>query len=127
MSKSVSQSVSDIIRYRAAASQLKTRAQNIEFWPKGRHFCDDQNFQKKIQKFDFSFIFEFRAPKWNPGRIQNPDLIGLRPKSCPKFFRFLIMMAPLRDKPNFHFHLGNMHLVHNKLYLLCWNISSVIY
>ena len=72
MSKSVSQSVSDIIRYRAAASQLKTRAQNIEFWPKGRHFCDDQNFQNKIQKFNF----------------QNPGLIGLRPKSCTKFFRF---------------------------------------
>ena len=72
MSKSVSQSVSDIIRYRAAASQLKTRAQNIEFWPKGRHFCDDQNFQNKIQKFDFSFIFEFRAPKWNPGTLCPP-------------------------------------------------------
>ena len=49
MSKSVSQSVSDIIRYRAAALQLKTRAQNIELWPKGRHFCDVHNFQKKIQ------------------------------------------------------------------------------
>ena len=82
MSKSVSQSVSDIIRYRAAASQLKTRAQNIEFWPKGRHFCDDQNFQNKIQIRVFT-------------RIQNTGLIGLRPKSCTKFFLFLIMMAPL--------------------------------
>ena len=36
----------------------KTRAQNIEFWPNGGHFRDDQNFQKKIQKFDFSVIFE---------------------------------------------------------------------
>ena len=47
----------------------KTRAQNIEFWPNGGHFRDDQNFQKIFQKFDF--------PGNLPGS-RTPGLIGLR-------------------------------------------------
>ena len=33
----------------------KTRSQNIEFWPNGGRFRDDNKF---FQKFDFSVVFE---------------------------------------------------------------------
>ena len=39
----------------------KTRAQNIDIWPNGGHFCDDDDIFEIVENFFFKFIFR---PIW---------------------------------------------------------------